>query len=393
MQASFDNRLCSATARRHLELATKKKEMEPYSPGITSWVVEHADNAMMAMASRRYPNLKLVDISKSKQVNDKGLVALARACTKLEKVVLNDCDNVTIEGIVALGKLRPKLQMLSVVDCQFMTGFGLSSFMEKCVDLVGLCLSGCRIDDSGVMGFASSYPPKLELVDLSNCRQVGDDGVAALASYCPNLKHIDVRGTRITNTGVVQVASKCAGLRIFNAARCMQVSDVGIKALADGCSQLTHLDLTCTGLTDEGLKYIGRKCTWLYTLKMSECSMLTDAGIEAVLSGCCLKLAILDLSSTSVTDKALEHMGRKCSELAVLDLSCCSNVTDDGIQAIALGCCKLHSVKLSSTSVTDLGVDALISKCPNLMCVKLDGCKHVSDKFKQMNLATYKLRL
>ena len=264
--------------------------------------------------------------------------------------------------------------------------------MTKCVNVTSIRLSGVRVTNMEVAALASSCSRKLEVVDLSNCWQVDDDGAFTLASACPNLKHVDFRGTRLTDTGVVHIASGCSDLRSFDASQCTQVSDVGIKALVHHCANLTRLSLKHTNLSNEGLTHIGRKCAALHTLIIEGCSLVTDAGIKALVSGC-VKLATLDLSETKVTNKGLEYIARKCSELTSLGLCKCSKVSDDGVKALALKCSKLHSVDLSSTSVTDFGVDALISTCANLMSLKLDKCENVSDKMKWINLATRKFRV
>ena len=133
---------------------SKKKDMSPSSPNITSWVVEYADNTMMGIASRRYPNLKFVDISKSRKVNDKGLIVLARACKNLEKVVLNDCDNVTSAGMIGLAKSCRNLQVLSIVDCSSISSLGIGSLMTKCVNVTSSRLSGVRVTNMEVAALA-----------------------------------------------------------------------------------------------------------------------------------------------------------------------------------------------------------------------------------------------
>ena len=63
----------------------------------------------------------------------------------------------------------------------------------------------------------------------SQCDNVTDEGVRALASGCPQLQSLNIAG-------------------------CRNITDEGLRALASGCSQLQSLDIgdSCWNITDAG---------------------------------------------------------------------------------------------------------------------------------------------
>jgi len=74
---------------------------------------------------------------------------------------------------------------------------------------------------------------------------------------------------------------------------------------------------------------------------------------------------------TDVTDQALAYISVNCPELRMLQLCECTEVTDDGLRALANGCSKISEIDLTGTSVSDKGVAYLKSKCPRVMSLRL----------------------
>ena len=91
---------------------------------------------------------------------------------------------------------------------------------------------------------------------------------------------------------------------------CKKLTQESIVTIGRGCSKLTKLDISRTGVTD--LSEIGRGCS---------------------------KLTELDISGTGVTD--LSEIGRGCPDLESLNLA---HVHCTDISEIARGCRKLKSL-------------------------------------------------
>ena len=74
---------------------------------------------------------------------------------------------------------------------------------------------------------------------------------------------------------------------------CEAVTDAGLEAIAEGCKQLTSLDLiACGNVTDAGLEAIGNRCKQLTSLDLTRCSAVTAEGaarLRAALPACELR--------------------------------------------------------------------------------------------------------
>ena len=65
-------------------------------------------------------------------------------------------------------------------------------------------------------------------------------------------------------------------------ARCYNITDEGIRALANGLPQLQSLDISeCENITDAGIRALASGCTQLQSLNIGFCrDNITDAGRE-----------------------------------------------------------------------------------------------------------------
>ena len=72
---------------------------------------------------------------------------------------------------------------------------------------------------AGVYAFATKcFVPKLKSLDLSFCSAVSDDGVAAVAEKCTNLEYLNVAGLhRVTDCVQIKYSTRlqCARIRML----------------------------------------------------------------------------------------------------------------------------------------------------------------------------------
>ena len=84
-------------------------------------------------------------------------------------------------------------------------------------------------------------------------------------------------------------------------------------------------------------------------------------------------VSALALSTTQVTDVGVEALASKCTQLRELDLQC-TGVTDAGLLKLAIHCSQLQDILLNGcTAVTDVGVETLLRYCRHLENVGLKG--------------------
>lgn len=88
---------------------------------------------------------------------------------------------------------------------------------------------------------------------------------------------------------------------LFFYCSCLRIGDDGLAALATGCKKLTKLNLSyCNGITDTGMEYISHLGE-LYDLELRGLLNITRIGIKAVAVSC-KRLADLDLKHCEKID-------------------------------------------------------------------------------------------
>ncbi|KZV47648.1 hypothetical protein F511_14434 [Dorcoceras hygrometricum] len=109
------------------------------------------------------------------------------------------------------------------------------------------------------------------------------------------------------------------------------------------------------GLTNLGLRAIGRCCSSLRALSLWNLSSIGDEGLYEIASGA--------------------HLLEK------LDLCHCPAITDKGLIAIAMNCPSLMSVTIEScANIGNESLKALGHYCPNLKCITVKNCALVGDQ-------------
>ena len=179
-------------------------------------------------------------------------------------------------------------------------------------------------------------------IDLARCDQMTDAGVIALAAVCGNLQSIDLAGCdKVTDAGVVALGAGCGQLQHISLAFCDKVTDAGVIAFGAGCGQLESINLAgCGQVTDAGVIALGAGCGELQIINLTGCIRVTDAGVTALGAGCG-ELQIIDLTCCSkVTDAGVTALGER-GQLQSINLRYCCRVTLEGVIALGSGCRQL----------------------------------------------------
>ena len=185
-----------------------------------------------------------------------------------------------------------------------------------------LNLSSSEITDSDLetLGQMKSTLISLERVDLSNT-QVTENDLWHLRDL-PNLKHIDVYNTQVPEAHVpFYYGRPKVSIEFFSVFESIERDDTGHKIVRidfhqrttdtdlrlldkltvfDDLTSLRMLDLSCTEVTDTGLKALAR-FTGLQVLDLSG-TQVTDAGLKYL-------KALVNLTSLSVEDTQVTEPG------------------------------------------------------------------------------------
>ncbi|KAI8929535.1 cyclic nucleotide-binding-like protein [Entophlyctis helioformis] len=126
----------------------------------------------------------------------------------LVRIDLAGCWMVYDEDLGSLASQCPNIKTLSVSNCWKLTDLGLSFVAEHCTKLLNLNISYCG-QMTGT-GFAEHQWRALRRINLSYCKQLGDEHLERLLSRTTDLQDIKMRRCqRISDFGIFLIVRYC----------------------------------------------------------------------------------------------------------------------------------------------------------------------------------------
>lgn len=121
--------------------------------------------------------------------------------------------------------------------------------------------------------------------------------------------------------------------------------------------------------------------TSIQTIDLTYCTDITDDVAIALLEHCPHLKSIRFDSCTKLTDKTFEVLAKNRHHLENLYLWHCSNITDTAVMKLAVKCVHLHKIEFyGCTNLTDTAFEALADHCHHLRELHLCKCAKITDK-------------
>ncbi|XP_008786637.3 uncharacterized protein LOC103704910 [Phoenix dactylifera] len=253
--------------------------------------------------------------------------------------------------------------------------------------LTTLSLKGAyRLSDDGLNAIVSSAP-LLCSINLSQCSLITSSGIINLVDKLVSvLRELYIDDCQNVDAMVILPAlRKLKCLEVLSVAGIQSVCDKFVHRLIPVCgSNMRELVLAgCQKLTAASIKTIGENCSRLCTLNLRNLNRLNDSAIEHLANGCRL-IQKLKLCRNAFSDEAvaafLEASGGSLTELS---LNGVEKVAQHTAVAISRKCSSnLQSLDLSfCRKMTDEALGLIVDNCSNLRILKLFGCTQVTDTF------------
>jgi len=233
------------------------------------------------------PKLTKINLSGHYYINDTSLFNLFKNCKLLQEVIMFGCRGITKAGIVSALCERPTLRSLSF------TSYFESGNFAMLYELVWNypSLSDIRMeyifseeniieDSDSLLNFVER--PQLKSLGLA-CYWLRDKNIKRFASIFPNLQLLDLsRCYNISNEGIFHVLRRCGNIRHLNLAW----AHVTLDGLNFEVPKLEVLNLSYTVVGDEILYMISKNCRGLLQLLLKRCHKVTNKGVMHVVGNC-----------------------------------------------------------------------------------------------------------
>ena len=225
--------------------------------------------------------------------------------------------------------------------------------------------------------------PKVRRVNLKNAITFNDISSKVIASWSL-LIELNISCCPVTMDGFKILPLACTGLKTLIAQSCPGLDDFCMISIAD-CVQI-HRKLSVIDLSknsdfnDEGaLILIDQGSNVISSLNLSACRRLTSlpmAGLRKKTTS----LKHLDISQLNLGTTAFEWLPEGCVFIESLNLSKCSNVSNESMQFLGRRCQHLKNLNVSKcVNISDQGIEFFLERFEgSLQKIDLSGCVQCS---------------
>lgn len=273
----------------------------------------HLDEDIIAIAVANKNLIELIIVNQYEPLSDTAVLRVIQSCRLLKKLHIYATR---LTGMALQSLMDCKTLKSLILDHFKSSGQGLAEVGLCGLDLKCLSLrSGRGIRDVELQTLVQGSR-QLELLDLQCCHGLSPIGFSAI-SGCTNLQSLNLSFTQVDNLSLMTIADGVRGLKRLSLVKCESISDMGIIA------QFSALE----------------------SLNLDQCPFVNDEGLDAIATYCS-ELAHLSLAFTQITDKGLFYL-TQCSQLRSLRIPYCRNVEGPGLVALSKACAWFQFVVLS----------------------------------------------
>lgn len=285
---------------------------------LQNWITI-SDNVLRAISITMGEGLVEIDVSGSHIKNSHFEILLSRV-KRLKVLKVSNCPYVDGACMMTLATTSHKTLTELYADQCAMFHLEPLLWLAGCVGINSqkldrikiLDLARCPLEDRALTGVASSLH-LIKMLNLEQCVDITDVGVCAIAAASPKLTVINLAGClKITTKSANALAKHCKALVSINLNRCINVHDNGISAIANCCTKLQALNIAGLKSLSEGtLCALALNCPGLLMLNITGCEEITISGLRQLISG----LKYVEEAQTYLGFKPIdEHVDKKLSD-------------------------------------------------------------------------------
>ncbi|KAB1214781.1 F-box protein SKIP2 [Morella rubra] len=185
---------------------------------------------------------------------DKVLGMVGNFNTGITEIHL-DRVQVSDAGLCAISNCS-KMEILHILKTPECTNFGVVCVAERCKLLRKLHIDGWRTN------------------------RIGDEGLIAIASQCPNLQELCLIGLNPTSLSLAPIASNCPRLERLALCGSATVGDAEITCISAKCTALKKLCIKGCPISDVGVETLAWGCPNLVKVKVKKCRGVSSEVVD-----------------------------------------------------------------------------------------------------------------
>ncbi|KAI0492487.1 hypothetical protein KFK09_026760 [Dendrobium nobile] len=152
--------------------------------GVREIRVRHCSDVSLAYAAERSPNLEILSVKNSRSITDASISIVASRCPLIRELDISNCYEISYKSLEMIGKNCPNLTVLKR---------NLLNWLDPS-------------QHTGIV--PEEY--------LRACPQDGDREATSIARFMPKLKHLELRFSKLTITGLISITEGCQDLELLD---------------------------------------------------------------------------------------------------------------------------------------------------------------------------------
>ncbi|KAK8790385.1 hypothetical protein WA171_001911 [Blastocystis sp. BT1] len=242
-----------------------------------------------------------------------------------------------------------------------------------CQFLPSICyslnLTGCDFLRNSVLRQISFYCKNLNTLILDGCKQLSNYSLQSILQNCWKLEVLSLRGCFlitdgpfITSCSLFYGLHALVSLRKLCLSRCSQLSGEFAVAIVKNCSQLRYLDISyCRHISQDALQKLF--VIFFTELDVSYIRAVADESFRVLIPHS-EYLTSLRMDHAEVSDSVLKELLMHATRLKELSIANSSSIGDSTLCCLAHYSHRLTSLTIDNSSITDVGVSAILGSLP-----------------------------
>jgi len=275
-----------------------------------------------------------------------------------------------------LNTLCPNLTTLDIIVVNYQCNFSASHFKNAKNIRRLIAVSPSNLTDESITLLAQGSPNLAQLCILSGTSDLTNNTLFALANHCTNLIDLQIDGNyNFSEKGIERLTQCCTKLESLKG---IGRDDTSLDHVAKNCRNLKHFSNQWSENASYGsIQKVLQSCT---TLQYCSFWNAMDMNIELVKSILSLPSILeLELINCTMVTIATELNGIQ-SNVKTMKI-CFAPIKDDVFCVFISACPKLTKLEVSGLEITNVAMDFVLEKFPNIETIKVD-CANVKNKEK-----------
>ncbi|AES99034.2 F-box/LRR protein [Medicago truncatula] len=271
----------------------------------------------------------------SLNISDELLSSIAYQCLPLTRLVLQDCTGYSYSGILSLLSKCQHFQHLDLQNAVFLKDDHVVEMSSFLVDLESINLTHCSmLTESAFFVLLKNCPSLSEIKMEHTC--IGKKSLESSKSLmdfvaCPQLKYLRLaHNPWLFDEYITMLASIFSNLQLLDLSNCCRISEEGIVQFLRICCNIRHLNLSQCSTVKLEMNFEVPK---LEVLNLSQ-TIVDDEALYMISKSCCGLLKLSLKNCNDITKKGVKHVVENCTQLRKINFYGCQKVHADFVSSM-----------------------------------------------------------